>query len=141
VRQEFVLDASVTVAWSMEDEKDYYSLKVLDLLCEGMAWVPRIWPLEVANALLMAERRKRLLRAEVENFLALLQELPIQVEGESVLIVWRDILSLAREMELSVYDASYLNLAMHMGLPLATIDRALKKAAQRCGVKVLDFPS
>ncbi len=44
-------------------------------------------------------------------------------------------------MELSVYDASYLNLAMHMGLLLATIDRALKKAAQRCGVKALDFPS
>jgi len=52
VRREFVLDASVTVAWSMEDEKDYYSLKALDSLCEGVAWVPRIWPLEVANALL-----------------------------------------------------------------------------------------
>ncbi len=137
MKQEFVLDASVTVAWALEDERDLYSEKILDALGEGKAWVPSIWPLEVANALLMAERRRRLTRAEVENFLYLLQELPIQVEGDTVLKVWSEILLLAREEGLSVYDAAYLNLAMRLGLPLATLDQALRKAARNCGVEVL----
>ncbi|MBA2849041.1 type II toxin-antitoxin system VapC family toxin [Thermosulfuriphilus ammonigenes] len=136
MKQEFVLDASVTVAWALEDEGDLYSEKVLDALGEGRAWVPSIWPLEVANALLMAERRRRLTRAEVENFLSLLQELPIQVEGDTILRVWGEILLLAREEGLSVYDAAYLNLAMRLGLPLATLDQALQKAARNCGVEV-----
>ncbi|HFC97470.1 MAG TPA: PIN domain-containing protein [Thermosulfurimonas dismutans] len=137
MKQEFVLDASVTVAWALEDERDLYSEKILDALGEGKAWVPSIWPLEVANALLMAERRRRLTRADVENFLSLLQELPIQVEGDTVLKVWSEILLLAREEGLSVYDAAYLNLAMRLGLPLATLDQALRKAARNCGVEVL----
>ncbi len=84
----------------------------------------------------MAERRRRLTRAEVENFLSLLQELPIQVEGDTILRVWGEILLLAREEGLSVYGAAYLNLAMRLGLPLATLDQALQKAARNCGVEV-----
>ncbi len=141
MKQEFVLDASVAVAWALEDERDLYSEKILDALCGAKAWVPSIWPLEVANALLMAERRRRLTRAEVENFLSLLQELPIQVEGETILRVWGEILPLAREERLSVYDAAYLNLAMRLGLPLATLDQALRKAARNCGVLVFLEPS
>ena len=136
MKQEFVLDASVTVAWALEDEGDLYPEKILDALGEGRAWVPSIWPLEVANALLMAEHRGRLTRAEVENFLSLLQELPIQVEGDTILRVWGEILLLAREEGLSVYGAAYLNLAMRLGLPLATLDQALQKAARNCGVEV-----
>jgi len=135
--KKFVLDASVTVAWALEDEEDTYSEKILDILRQGEAWVPSIWPLEVANALLVAERRKRLARADVENFLSLLQELPIQVERDTILRIWGEVLSLAREEGLSVYDAAYLNLAMRLGLPLATLDQTLKKAARNCGVEVL----
>jgi len=135
--KDFVLDASVTVAWALEDENDPYPEEILDLLREGKAFVPSIWPLEVANALLMAERRQRLTRAEVGNFLSFLQELPIEVEEDTVLRVWGEILSLGREEGLSIYDATYLNLAIRLGLPLATMDQALKKAAHRCGVEVL----
>ena len=137
MKRGFVLDASVTVAWALADERDHYPERILDALCEGEAVVPSIWPLEVANALLMAERRKRLKRAEVENFLSLLQELPIRVEGDNPLRDWGEILLLAREEGLSVYDAAYLNLALRSGLPLATLDQALRKAARNCGVEVL----
>ncbi len=84
----------------------------------------------------MAERRRRLPRAEVENFLSLLQELPIQVEEYTILRVWGKILLLARKEGLSIYDVAHLNLAMRLGLPLATLDQALQKAARNCGVEV-----
>lgn len=129
-----VLDASVAVAWSMEDEADPYPEFVLDALEEGI--VPGIWPLEVANALLVAERRGRLTRADVEQFLSFLQALPITVETDVVGRAFGEVLALAREQGLSVYDAAYLNLAMRHGLPLATQDQALRKAADRCGVEV-----
>ncbi len=137
MKQRFVLDASVAVAWALDDEKDSYPEKILDILCQREALVPSIWPLEVANALLIAERRKRLTRADVENFLSLIQELPIQIAGDSISRIWGEVLSLAREEGLSVYDATYISLAMRMGLSLATMNQALKKAAQSCGVEIL----
>jgi predicted nucleic acid-binding protein len=122
------------MAWCFEDEANDYADGVLDSLAEGQAVVPAIWPLEVGNVLLVAERRRRIGRADAVRFLALLDNLPIAVEQESPGRMMQEIVALARETKLSTYDASYLDLAMRLGLPLATQDVALKKAAKKCGI-------
>ncbi len=132
----FVLDASVTLAWAFKEETNSYTRTVLHALANGNAVVPGIWPLEVGNGILMAERRGRIVHADAVQFLALLQELPITVEQETPERMLGEILALARAQGLSTYDASYLDLAMRWGLPLATQDEGLRQAAARCGVRV-----
>lgn len=130
----FVVDNSVVMAWCFEDEGNSYADTVLESLESGEAFVPAIWPLEVGNVLLVAERRKRLSQASVVRFLTLLGSLPITVEQETPDRMLKEIVSLAREHGLSTYDASYLDLAMRLDLPLATQDTSLAKAAKRCKV-------
>jgi predicted nucleic acid-binding protein len=133
---EFILDTSVAMAWCFEDEANSYADAVLDSLVEKGALAPSIWPLEVGNVLVVAERRERIARSESERFLRLLQQLPIAVEHLSDQRMFETVLNLAREKGLSSYDASYLDLAMQTGLPLATLDRALQDAARRCDVAI-----
>ena len=133
-----VLDASVTMAWAFEDETNAYPDLVLESLAEAKAFVPAIWPLEVGNALLVAERRGRLTQADTVQFLALLWQLPIVVEPERPERMLGEILALAREQGLSTYDATYLHLAMRRGLPLATTDELLRQAATRAGVPLFE---
>ncbi len=133
-----VLDASVTLAWAFEDEENAYPDFVLESLAEAKASVPAIWPLEVGNALLVAERRGRLNQAATVQFLALLWQLPIVVEPERPERIFGEILSLAREQGLSTYDATYLHLAMRRGFPLATTDELLRQAAARAGVPLFE---
>ena len=96
-----------------------------------------IWPLEVGNVLLVAERKKRLSEADSTRFMALLSELPLLIDQEPPERMLKDILALAREHHISTYDASYLALAMRNGLPLATLDKGLRKAAKRSHVSIL----
>jgi len=133
-----VLDASVTVAWAFEDEESGYPDFILESLAEAQACVPIIWPLEVGNALLVAERRGRLDQAATVQFLALLWQLPIVVELDRPERMLGEILSLAREQGLSTYDATYLHLAMRQGYPLATTDELLRQAATRAGVPLFE---
>jgi len=133
-RPAFVLDSSITVAWHFEDESGAYAAAVEDALAVKAAVVPSLWPLEVANALLMGERRQRTTAAKVSEFLVLLQALPIRVDEETVPRAWHDTLHLARAHNLSVYDASYLELALRRGLPMASLDDRLKEAATAVGV-------
>jgi len=133
---QFALDAWVTLAWAFIEELNEHTRAVLRALREGKAYVPSIWPLEVGNALLAAERRGRLKHADVEQFLTFLRELPITIERESPERMFGEVMALAREQRLSIYDATYLDLAMRLGLPLATRDQALGKAASRCGVEI-----
>jgi predicted nucleic acid-binding protein len=133
-RPAFVLDSSVTVAWHFEDESDAYADAVGDALVLKAAVVPSLWPLEVANALLVGERRQRTTEAKVSQFLTLLRALPIRVDEETTVRAWHDTLHLARARALSAYDASYLELALRRGLPLATLDDRLKGAAAAVGV-------
>ncbi|MCS7221251.1 MAG: type II toxin-antitoxin system VapC family toxin [Anaerolineae bacterium] len=133
----FVLDASIALAWCFEDEPSAYAERVLERLGEGEAYVPALWALEIGNALLSAERRGRLTPAESTRFLELLRQLPIHLEEMPLPRVWGEILTLARAYQLSTYDAAYLDLAMRLGLPLATLDDALHQAATHCGVKML----
>lgn len=130
----FVLDCSLTVAWFFEDEADVHSQAVEDSLATASAIVPAHWSLEVANALVMGERRKRTTEAKVTTFLGLLQSLPIAVDDETTSRAWQKSIHLARTHQLSVYDAAYLELTLRRGLPLATLDDALKSAARACGV-------
>jgi predicted nucleic acid-binding protein len=128
-----VLDASVTLAWCFEDE-GAEALTALERARDGVAHVPALWPLEVANALVVAERRRRLSEAEATRFLDLLAALAIEVEPAPQLAGLASLLALARGHGMSVYDASYLELALRRGLPLATLDTALASAASAVGV-------
>lgn len=134
----FVVDNSVVMAWCFDDEGSRYADAVLDSLEKGEAFVPAIWPLEVGNILLVAERKKRLSEASVIRFLALVNALPISVEQESPNRMMREIVSLAREQGLSTYDASYLDLAMRLGLAISTQDTSLAKAANRLQVPLFE---
>ena len=134
---DFVLDCSVTMGWCFEDQATPYADGVLQMLTGGLAMVPSIWTLEVANVLLGAERHDCLRPADSARFLALLQSLPITVDRDSPQHVWNEVIHLGREYKLSSYDASYLELAMRSGTALATLDRDLKKAARKAGVELV----
>jgi predicted nucleic acid-binding protein len=132
----FVLDGSLALAWCFPDEKAAYPQTVLDSLADAPAFVPSLWHLEVANALLMGERRKRCTPADVQKWLSFLGSLPITVDDETVARSWNDVLGLARSQNLTVYDAAYLELAARRGLPLASLDDRLNSAAGAVGVAV-----
>ena len=134
----FVLDASVAVAWCFDDEATNFTEGVLDLLSDGAeVLVPDIWPLEVANALLVAERRKRIAHAKVTAILARIAGLPISVRRSDPKQAFEQVLPMARQQGLSQYDAAYLELAAREGLALATLDGELRRAAEATGVELL----
>ncbi len=130
----FVLDCSIVMAWAFEDEADAYAESVGDAMPDARAFVPSLWPLEVANCLLVGERRKRTTEVKVLQFLAEVRTMPIIVDEQTAPRAWRETLALARTHQLSVYDATYLELASRRGLPLATLDGKLKAAAAAVGV-------
>jgi predicted nucleic acid-binding protein len=133
-QKRFVLDCSIVMAWAFEDEADAYAESVGDAMPDVRAFVPALWPLEVANCLLVGERRKRTTEVKVLQFLAEVRTMPIVVDEQTAPRAWRETLVLARTHQLSVYDAAYLELASRRGLPLATLDRKLKAAAAAVGV-------
>lgn len=139
--ENFVIDNSVVMAWCFEDETSRYTEAILDSLEVSTAFVPSIWPLEVGNVLLVAEREKRLSEADSARFIALLTELPITIEQEPPERMLKEILALAREHQLSSYDVSYLDLAMRKGLPIATLDNGLIAAAKRSQVPIVEHNS
>ena len=132
-----VLDASIALAWCFEDEVTTATQRILARLGTEAALVPVIWPLEVANALTIAERRRRITRADSAEFIATLESLAISVDEATASLGFTRILDLAREQRLTVYDAAYLELAMRLGVPLASKDGALCDAAERVGVTVV----
>lgn len=133
----FVVDNSVVMAWAFEDEASPYADAVLERLTETAVIVPAIWPLEVVNVLLVAERRQRLRQADSVRFLTLLSHLPIFVDHSRPERRMEELLSLGRTRNLSSYDAAYLDLAMRKGLPIATLDQKLMNAAQQIEVPIL----
>ena len=134
---DFVVDNSVVMSWCFQDEGGEYADKILSRLESAQAFVPSVWPLEVGNVLVVAERQNRLSEADTILFLSLLGQLPILVEQETPGRMLREIVALAREHDLSTYDASYLDLAMRSGIPIATLDATLIRAAQRSRVGVV----
>lgn len=133
----YVLDASVTLAWCFEDEKTFETDALLERLHTEQAQVPGLWALEIGNILLTACRKQRITFADATEFLGLLNALDIQVDDSTVHYAFHDIFLLAHAENLTTYDATYLELAMRKGLPLATRDVQLASAALKVGVQVL----
>jgi predicted nucleic acid-binding protein len=133
-----VIDSSAALSWCFEDEASPRSDALLEQIRDHGAVVPGLWHLEVANVLLQAERRGRIATADVAMRLDLIAELPIDTDNETTARAWREILALARAEGLTTYDAAYLELAIRLGLPLLTKDKALIAAARRTGVAAPD---
>lgn len=130
------VDASIAMSWCFPDEADGYAYAVLDALTGSTAMAPSLWPVEIANALAMGERRKRITRSDTTRFLALIAGLPIDIDSETSARALDYVLPLARAFSLTAYDATYLDLAMREGLTLATLDVDLRKAARKAGVRI-----
>lgn len=133
----FVLDASIALSWCFIDESTTTTKKLLESLVVEIAFVPAIWSLELTNVLIMAERKKRIQYADIIEFLSLLQNLNIKVDNQTHDKAFHDTLMLGYAKGLTTYDASYLELAMRLGLPLATKDNQLAKVARGLGLTVL----
>lgn len=134
-----VIDASVALAWAFPDEEGAGPLAVLRQIDSESAIVPPIWPLEVANVLVGAERSGRLSKTDLRKALLLFSRLPIKVSmlGIELDSGLAQVVALARKHRLSSYDASYLELAIRTGSKLATLDRPLSKAANAEGVSLI----
>lgn len=134
----FVIDASATLPWRFEDEATPWTEALLDRVEGGEeVRVPAHWPLEIANTLLVARRRGRVTSAQVSEFVDDLASLPIRIEPPSAPAEWPAILALAEKYRLTAYDAAYLELVERTGLPLATLDRELRQAAEAEGVPLV----
>ena len=131
----FVLDASVSAAWLLNDESSAYADRLLKRLAAGVeAVVPAIWRYEMANVLWVGVRRERLAAADAEQLSQWLAALPISVDPGSVEAVPVGVANVAASYDLSIYDAAYLELALRKGLPLATLDQRLASALKKAGV-------
>jgi predicted nucleic acid-binding protein len=131
-----VLDASIALSWCFKNEATAIGDRVLERLVAETASVPAIWHLEIANVLALSERRGRITRANSSEFVALLETLDIAIDEETPPRALGQLLDLARAERLTAYNAAYLELAMRLGIPLASKDADLCDAAERLGVRV-----
>jgi predicted nucleic acid-binding protein len=132
-----VLDASATLAWLLPEELTGAITAAFDLIADDCAWVPSLWRIEVANSLTVNLRRGRITPLRRRASLDDLRLLPIYYDQETHDHVWNRTLELADRHRLTVYDATYLELALRLALPLATLDDELREAALREGVAVM----
>lgn len=134
----FVVDASIAVAWVHPAQATQQTDSLLERVREGAIFeVPALWPLEVSNALLVLERRRKLSKGNREAALGTLQKLAPKIDHEMSGLAFSKLAELASEHQLSIYDAAYLELARRRRLPLACKDGPLRSAAERAGVKVI----
>lgn len=127
----------MTIAWLMPDEPSGVASQILDRVVVEGAIVPSLWTLEVGNTLLVAERRQRLTGSQRVAALRTLAELPISLDGDTAARAWGESMDLAESHGLTLYDATYLELAARRSLPLATFDAALRRAAQAVAIDLL----
>jgi predicted nucleic acid-binding protein len=130
-----VIDASVALAWCFPDEASDYADSVLLALENQTVIVPAIWAVEITNALLVGERRKRIRQPEVRRFVELLKGLNVAEDAQPVADTVSSIFPLAQAYRLSAYDAAYLDVAVRREIPLVTLDGDLQKAALAAGIK------
>lgn len=130
----FVLDASVALCWAFDDEDQPLARQALGAAGKGVAVAPLVWWYEIRHSLLAGERRGRLTAAGSAEYLDRVQQLPIKLRFDATP---GSLLPLARTYGLSVYDASYLELAQRLELSLATLDRHLSAAAHAAGISLL----
>ena len=136
---DFVLDNSVSMRWLLASEKpsdQRYSESVLDSMRDTDALTPNLWHLEAVSVLIGAEKRGEVSLGEIERFISQLENLPIHVDSLTAHQAFSRTLALSRAYNISSYDASYLELAMREGLPLASLDKKLVKAAKKADVDI-----
>lgn len=133
---DFVLDCSITMAWCFEDESTDYTDNILENLKQTTAIVPTIWPLEVANVLLLSKKNKRITEVQSASFIDALSALPIVVDQSTTSRAMHSIFVLAGQSDLTIYDAAYLELATRERIPLHTLDKNLIKAAKKLGISL-----
>jgi predicted nucleic acid-binding protein len=134
----FVIDASVGFAWVYPGQATPETDELLNKVADGsMVVVPALWFLEMANVLLIAQRRQRLTAAQRKIALGTLTAMQFTMDDEGARNAFDKISDLAEKYGLTIYDATYLELALRRSLPLASRDQALKNAAKQCGVKLL----
>ncbi|MGK2859781.1 MAG: type II toxin-antitoxin system VapC family toxin [Thermoanaerobaculia bacterium] len=133
----FVVDCSMTMAWVFADEATPATDALRDSLVSDLAIVPGLWPVEVANVLHVATRRGRIHKSDWTKIRKSLAALPIEIDPETSARAWPASLPLAYTHKLSAYDAVYLELAVRMKLPLATLDKDLRAACRAVKVPVL----
>jgi predicted nucleic acid-binding protein len=132
-----VIDASMTMTWYFKDEATPVSAAILEFVVEFGAIVPSLWRIEVANALKVGIRRKRINSPFRSRTLATLSAMPIIIDGECDRHIWTRTLELSDQYGLTIYDACYLGLADRNNMPLATFDRELIATARAHGMPVL----
>jgi predicted nucleic acid-binding protein len=132
-----VLDSSVALSWCFEDEQTPATTALLHRIAEAGAMAPGLWPLEVLNGLVMAERRGRLDTARRHQLSGFLRDLPVKLDPETAAQAWAATAGLAERFRLTLYDASYLELAQRLKLPLASLDKELRVAGRALGVELL----
>ena len=134
----FVVDSSIVLAWFFTDESDDYADAVARRSHESALIIPSLFHLEIANTLVVGERRKRCTKAQSTAFLERLAKLPFARYDETIPHAWTETIRLARRYQLSEYDASYLELTLRISVPLASLDEPLIEAAQAAGVPLLE---
>jgi predicted nucleic acid-binding protein len=134
----FVADASTAIGWVYPGQQTTDTAALLHAIEGGaVIEVPALWPLEVANALTVLVRRGKLMADERQLALRWLGELPLRIDHEMASLAFSRLAEMAFTLQLSVYDAAYLELTQRRDLPLASNDGALLKAAERLNVGVL----
>jgi predicted nucleic acid-binding protein len=132
-----VIDASVTLSWVYSDEHSAASDALLARVADQGSVVPALWRLEIANALQNGIKRKRIDAAYLDSTIQKLLRLPIEIDADTNDFAWTTTLQLADTHQITLYDASYLELALRRRLPLATRDEQLAAAAASAGVILL----
>lgn len=133
----FVLDCSVAMSWVFPDERTPDLLELRERFETESVVVPWLWHLEVANVLSLAQRRRRIAQPAIEDFFELAKRSPIETDTDSAERAFTHLLPLARQHGLTIYDAAYLDLALRRGIPLATLDDDLRRAAADAGIRLL----
>jgi predicted nucleic acid-binding protein len=131
----FVADASVAIAWVHPAQATAESDALLEAMAEGaLLDVPALWPIEVANALTVLVRRRKLAAADRDTALGWFRGLAVRIDHEAASLAFSRLADLAMQYQVSIYDAAYLELAERRRLPLACLDGPLKKAAAAAGL-------
>lgn len=129
----------MTMAWCFEDESTGYTDSVLECLTNRTAVVPALWNLEVANVLLLAEKKNRITKDQSIEFIDILSTLPIIVDPSTSSRAMHSIYALAFHANLTIYDAAYLELAIREKIPLLTLDKDLINAAKKLQIPIKIF--
>jgi predicted nucleic acid-binding protein len=138
---QFVLDATITMAWCFTDEATEFTETLLSRLSDltDRALVPALWLYEVVNVVELAVRKSRITEEKAGAFLESLADLPIEIENPTRPLVFASVRALASRYKLTGYDAAYLEVAIRHNLPMAALDNALPQAARAAGINLVQL--